>query len=382
MADPIDELAAAVSRLNPQEHGFSHIDLDRPAQGRGRLDGWLLSVKDLTDVSGMPTTMGSIHRTYTPLRSDPLVAELESQGARIVGKSAVPELGLMVDTEPTGMPAVDNPKWNGRTPGGSSGGAAVQVARGLLRAAHASDAGGSIRVPAAACGVVGFKPAGTSLSASGFITRSVADAAFLHGLTPRVPRATVGVLAEPLFGPDAGNRDAVAPEMLDALAHARRLLECAGIETVEVTPWSDAQQTFEAFTRLFSSAFVDIDIPAPSAGSYVEWVRDLGRSFTQQERTEAVAHALELPALLAREWPVDALLTPMLASAPPPHGFFRGFPHPHNFSEQTRWSPWGSLFNVARLPAISVPLGDVSVQLGSVRLSEAELLGLARQLHD
>ena len=162
----------------------------------------------------MPTTHGHAERTYVAAETDPFVQELIDAGALIIGKSSAPELGLRVDTEPVGLPHPDNPLYPGHTPGGSSGGAAVQVARGLLRAAHASDGGGSIRVPAAACGVVGFKPAGEDLSVPGFITRSVADAATLHGLTPRTPRARVGVLTEPLFA-----EATVAPHLLLSLIH-------------------------------------------------------------------------------------------------------------------------------------------------------------------
>src|SRR5699024_11823472 len=89
--------------------------------------------------------------------------DLEDEGALIIGKSSTPELGLRVDTEAVDMPHPVNPLHPGATPGGSSGGAAVQVARGLLRAAQGSVGGGSLRVPAAACGVVGFKPSGADL---------------------------------------------------------------------------------------------------------------------------------------------------------------------------------------------------------------------------
>src|SRR5699024_5297903 len=98
---------------------------------------------------------------------------------------------LRVDTEPVDMTHLVEPQPPCATPGGSAGGAAVQVARGLLRAAQGSDGGGSLRVPAAACGVVGFKPSGTDLGVSGFITRSVADAAFLHDITPRSTPARI-----------------------------------------------------------------------------------------------------------------------------------------------------------------------------------------------
>lgn len=100
----------------------------------------------------------------------------------------------------------------------------------------------------------------------------------------------------------------------------------------------------------------------------------------------ARAHVRQLPGLLAQEWGVDAILTPMLTTDPPRIGSFLSLPHAENFAAQTRWSPWGSLFNMARLPAISVPWAvpnhpPVGVHLGGITLSDAALLGLAHILH-
>ncbi len=114
----------------------------------------------------MPTSLGAKHRAYNAETTDATIAALEDQGALIVGQCP-PGAWPARSTEPVDMPHPVNPLHPGATPGGSSGGAAVQVARGLLRAAHGSDGGGSLRVPAAACGVVGFKQSGTDLGVSG-----------------------------------------------------------------------------------------------------------------------------------------------------------------------------------------------------------------------
>lgn len=372
------QLARDVAELSPEQHGFTYLDLSRRPTGSGRLDGWVLSAKDLNDVAGMPTTLGHTDRAYMAEETDPTLAALEAEGAVIVGKSAAPELGLRVDTEPVGLAHPDNPLWPGATPGGSSGGAAVQVARGLLRAAHASDGGGSIRVPAAACGVVGFKPAGEELSVSGFITRTVADAALLHAITPRTDaRLRVGVLTEPLF---AGVE--VSPVMLRAVDEATDALRTAGFTVTRLKAYPQAEETFEAFTRIFSSRLADLR----HADGYAAWIRDLGRRVSARELRQAQAHAARLPGLLADYWRVDVLLTPMLAYDPPARGTFLALPHDENFREQTRWSPWGSLFNVARLPAITVPWPmpgrqPVGLQLGGIVSDAAALLGLAERLH-
>ncbi|APT93437.1 amidase [Corynebacterium phocae] len=363
------QLCHDVAGLTPSQHGFTHLDLSRRPTGRGRLDGWILSAKNLQDVAGMPTMRG----THAATSTDPFLAELESQGATIVGKSAAPELGLWVDT-----PGLDNPLWPGRSPGGSSGGAAVQVARGLLRAAHASDGGGSIRVPAAACGVVGFKPAGTDLGVAGFITRTVADAAYLHQLTPSRPRARIGILTQPLFA-----ETGVAPVMTDAVAQAQAALSARGYDCTPVNAYSTAGETFRAFRHIFTSRLAGL----PEASGYVEWVRQQGRAVTPAQLAAAHRHGAQLPNYLHRYWGVDAIISPTLAYDPPPGGVFHALEdHAEAFDAQTCWSPWGSLFNVAQLPAISVPWPvpgrqPVGIQLGAITLSEEELLGLATELH-
>lgn len=373
----LEKLREDLAGLSPEEHGFTHIDLERRPQRHGRLSGWILSAKDLNDVAGMPTTHGHAERTYLAEETDPFLQELIDAGAVIIGKSAAPELGLRVDTEPVGLPHPDNPLYPGHTPGGSSGGAAVQVARGLLRAAHASDGGGSIRVPAAACGVVGFKPAGEDLSVPGFITRSVTDSATLHGLTPHTPRARVGVLTDPLFA-----EVEVAPHMLRAVSEATARLEGAGFETVAISPYPQAAATFEAFQHIFTHRLTDLEF----AEGYAEWIRAQGRRVTEMELLLARGHAIVLPGVLRKFWQVDAVLSPTLAFDPPRRGYFLARDHQENFDEQTRWSPWGSLFNVAKLPAISVPWPvpnhpPVGVHLGGITLDDASLLGLAQVLH-
>ena len=378
-----------LSSLSPQEHGFTYVDTSRRPRAKGRLSGWILSAKDLNDVAGMPTSQGAKHRAYNATASDTFIAALEEQGALIIGKSSTPELGLRVDTEPVDMPHPVNPLHPGATPGGSSGGAAVQVARGLLRAAQGSDGGGSLRVPAAACGVVGFKQSGTDLGVSGFITRTVADAAFLHDITPRPTPARIGVLKQPLFA-----HTRVDPQHARAVDEAAARLSAAGYPVEEIAPYPTADVTFESFRHIFTSRLAGME----AGEGYFEWVRQQGLKVSKRMLDDALRHASGLPRLLADCWRVDAIITPMLAYAPPPIGTFLRLDHEENFMEQTRWSPWGSLFNVAHLPAISVPWSlspgvsapkartpatqaPIGVQVGSITLTDAQLLHLASSLH-
>ena len=378
-----------LSSLSPQEHGFTYVDTSRRPRAKGRLSGWILSAKDLNDVAGMPTSQGAKHRAYNATASDTFIAALEEQGALIIGKSSTPELGLRVDTEPVDMPHPVNPLHPGATPGGSSGGAAVQVARGLLRAAQGSDGGGSLRVPAAACGVVGFKRSGTDLGVSGFITRTVADAAFLHDSTPRPTPARIGVLKQPLFA-----HTRVDPQHARAVDEAAAQLSAAGYPVEEIAPYPTADVTFESFRHIFTSRLAGME----AGEGYFEWVRQQGLKVSKRMLDDALRHASGLPRLLADCWRVDAIITPMLAYAPPPIGTFLRLDHEENFMEQTRWSPWGSLFNVAHLPAVSVPWSlspgvsapkartpatqaPIGVQVGSITLTDAQLLHLASSLH-
>ena len=382
----VDQVEGLAARVRPGD-GFSHLALEQAyararrldAQvDRGRLHGLLLPVKDLVNVAGMPTTFGSAHRTRLAETTDPLPAALLDAGAIIPGKSHTAELGLMIYTEPPGLDAPSNPLWPGRTPAGSSGGAAALVARGLVPAAHASDGGGSIRVPAAACGVVGFKPSAPRLAAQGFITRSLIDAAFLLRLTPAPGRRRIGVLTQPLF---AGAT--VDPAHLRGVSEAAGRLREAGHEVVDVHPYPDAEITFEAFRTIFTAKLAGLQGPAEGL---VAWLRAHGRAVTRQCLDQANHHADALPRLLAEYWDIDALLTPMTTTDPPPLGHFAALDPEDDFHEQTRWSPWGSLFNMTGAAAVSVPWElpgrpPVGVHLGAVRLNDAELLTLARELH-
>ena len=151
---------------------------------------------------------------------------------------------------------------------------------------------------------------------------------------------------------------------------------------VPISPYPQARATFAHFRTTFTSRLAGLN---PAAG-YAEWIAQQGRRVSAAELAAARAHVRQLPDLLAQEWGVDAILTPMLTTDPPRIGSFLSLPHAENFAAQTRWSPWGSLFNMARLPAISVPWAvpnhpPVGVHLGGITLSDAALLGLAHILH-
>ena len=176
----------------------------RDGAPRGVLDGLPVAVKDNLDVAGRVTTMGSaLFRDHVPGRSAAVVDRLKEQGAVRLGATNLHEFALGVTTENPHFGICRNPWDTSRTPGGSSGGSAVAVAVGMSLASLGSDTSGSIRIPAAACGIVGLKPTygrissfgcypeAWSLDHVGVLTSSVADAALLldalSGHDPRVP---------------------------------------------------------------------------------------------------------------------------------------------------------------------------------------------------
>lgn len=372
------QLADKLTGLSPSEHGFAHLNVTRPACGEGDLTGWAIPAKDLNDVAGMPTTFGSAKRTRFAQETDPFIAAYEARGAVVPGKSASSELGLSVDAEPRDLPAVDNPIWPGHTPGGSSGGAAAMVARGLVRAAHASDGGGSIRVPSAACGVVGFKPSADTIAVQGFITRSVADQALLHQVTPRLDRRVrVGLLTTPVLA-----ETDVQTEWERGAREAAEACAAAGHEVVEVGTWPEAQETFTRFTDIFSVPLVQL-----TQHDYLAtWLREHGTRVTPARLAESKSYARTLQARFAQHWDVDVILTPTLAFDPPRTGAFTSLPPAENFAAQTRWTPWTSLFNIAGACAISLPwpVADrpqpVGVHLAGLTLHDAQLLALALEI--
>ena len=192
-----------IERLNPQLNAFRKVMSERALvdaqQADGRrgageerpLLGVPVAVKDVEDVTGEVTRWGTDAYSTPASQDSELVRRLRAAGAVIIGKTNCPELAIMGDTEGPAFGITRNP-WNtDRSPGGSSGGSAAAVAAGLCAAATASDGMGSIRIPAANCGLVGLKPTRDripltplrehwyGLSVAGFVTRSVRDTALL-----------------------------------------------------------------------------------------------------------------------------------------------------------------------------------------------------------
>jgi aspartyl-tRNA(Asn)/glutamyl-tRNA(Gln) amidotransferase subunit A len=220
----LDRIASLDARLG----AFLEVTSDRALRRARRVDGLLsnsdpgplagvpVAIKDVLDVEGVPTTCGSrILQGYRPPFTATAVARLEAAGAIVLGKTNLDEFAMGSSTENSAFQVTRNPWSAERVPGGSSGGSAAAVAAGLATLALGTDTGGSIRQPAAFCGVVGLKPTygrvsryglvafASSLDQAGPITRSVEDAALVAGA---------------LFGPDARDATSAPLEVPDFVA--------------------------------------------------------------------------------------------------------------------------------------------------------------------
>jgi len=163
---PEAEPAAAVREGTDEYNAFAYEF--ETGDGTGALDDLTLAVKDNTAVSGVPMTCGSDAVAFTPTYDSTVVRRLKEGGATVVGTTNMDEFALTTTGETCAHGPVENPVVEGRVPGGSSSGSAAAVAAGLVDAALGSDTGGSVRIPAAWCGVVGLKPTHRSVSRFGF----------------------------------------------------------------------------------------------------------------------------------------------------------------------------------------------------------------------
>lgn len=390
----------------------------------GALWGLPFADKDLVPRAGVPTRFGSrLHVDHVPDITGDQAAVLDEAGGISLGKTSTPEFGLTGYTETQIGPPARDP-WNtAHGAGGSSGGAAVAVAAGLLPLAPASDGGGSIRIPAATVGVVGIKPSRGrvpfasgqdspgGLSVAGPIARTVADAALLLDVQV-AGRSHPFATAAPGAGPFV---DAVAagaaslrvgmttvspwddaddirldPDAARAVDVAAALLTDAG-SAVDAFDWRPHgyAELFMTLWRTSAARMALTDAELDLVEPITAWLVREGRRLTGVQVLDALAAA----AVFERETisafaPFDAVLTPALALPPQPIGWFDASDAARNFSQQVRYAPYSSFVNVVGLPAIVVPVTvdaaghPVSVQLIGRPGGEAAIIALAASLEE
>lgn len=392
------------------------------AEPEGALWGLPFADKDLVPRAGVPTRFGSrLHQDFVPDATADQAAVLDEAGGISLGKTNTPEFGLTGYTETQIAPPARDP-WNPvNGAGGSSGGAAVAVAAGLLPLAPASDGGGSIRIPAATVGVVGLKPSRGripfasgldspgGLSVAGPIARTVADAALLLDVQSG-GRPYAYATSAPGAGPFEGAASAVLasarigvttvspwddaedirldPEASRAVDIATALLADAG-NGIDPFDWRPRGYA-ELFTTIWRTSAARMDL-SDAQFELVEpitaWLVREGRALTGTQVLDALAAAtvFERETITAFA-PFDAVLTPALALPPQPVGWFHPTDASSNFSQQVRYAPYSSFVNVAGLPAIVVPVTlsasghPVSVQLVGSPGGEARIIALAAEL--
>lgn len=373
-------------------------------------------VKAENDVAGLVTTFGG-RTNSTPAEHDSeVVRRLRAAGAVIVGTTHMPEFGIYPFTEGTAWGTTRNPHDPTRTPGGSSGGSAAAVAARLVPVAIGGDGGGSIRVPASSCGVVGLKPVRGRVSTAphpdlwgmlgtlGPLTRSVADTALVYdviaGTTPvdRFHAENAGFVAaaasEPgrlrvgwtTRAPWLGIR--TSPEIRRTVIDTAAALMRMGHEVEPIHGrWPDGQRSF---IPLFYAAVRDelarVEHPE-RAETRSRTLARVGRLLPswEQERTEARAPRLAR-AVSDRFADYDVLLTPTMACLPPPIGQLDGIGAYQALQRSMPMVAFSTLATVTGHAAMSFPVGTsrgglpIGLQLYAPRGDETTLLALAAQL--
>lgn len=428
-----------IDELEPTINAFTHVAHDSAlaaAEEIGASDprpfaGVPIAVKDNRPVAGMPLTECSdLFGDFVPEHDAFFVRRLRRAGFVIVGKTTLPEMGILPTTESRRFGPTRNPWALDRTPGGSSGGSAAAVAAGMVPLAHGNDGGGSARIPAACCGLVGLKAARGRVSAGpdgghsfllvdGVLTRTVSETAKLLDVLagyelgdatwapPPPGSGSYAELASHSPGPlriglvlDPPLMAAELDPVCEAAARdAAKLLESLGHDVEEVDLPFRGDELLPDFTRVFGPLISLTTLiggriagrePTEADVEPLTWAmwelareQDTFTFLSAQARLESFARAIVTAAA-----PYDVLLTPGLAQRPVRIGEIRGTgPDPWgNYRRSGAFTPYTAIFNVTGQPAIMLPLyhGEdglpTAVQLVGRPARDEVLLSLARQL--
>ena len=385
-----------------------------PPADRGPLHGVPFTIKDVTETIDLPTTYGSM--AFKDHRTDfdaVVVARLRRAGGILIGKTNTPELACEPVTRGQLFGDTLNPWAPDRTPGGSSGGAAAGLAAGMFTLAQGTDAGGSIRIPASCCGVVGLKPTRGrvtfapaayepwgGLLHNGPIAREVRDAAVMLDVmadrrTEMGERSdfraacerTVGRMRVAyLDGPRAADLDA---EVANAFADALEVMEKLGIELVPGAP--SFSLILEPFATIAEVAFAAMaaemtDEQLRLVDSTSMQLITRGREIGAAQYYAALQAAHRESARVLRFWDQhDVLLTPTVPWVPPLRERFPASEdYDEKWTEYGMWEMFTSPFNITGQPAISLPCRarsstgvPIGVQLIGRLGREADLLTLS-----
>jgi amidase len=430
----------AIERLNGDLNAFVTLCEERAlaeadlvtADDERPLAGVPIAIKDLVAVTeGVRTTFGSAAmEDWVPDHDSALVRRLRAAGAIIVGKTNLPEFGILPVSEPDRFGPCRNPWDPSRTTGGSSGGSACAVAAGMVPVAHANDGGGSIRIPASCCGLVGLKPSRGRVSLApdftefvggiaieGSVSRTVADTALVLDIiagyepgdpywapppsapfveavdrapgTLRVALATAAPLGIP-----------VHEHCASAAREAAALLESLGHEVTEAAPdWND-EGYIDNFIKIWTAGTGEEihsygrirgrPLDTSKLEPLTQQMLEIASSFSAVDYLRSLEYLQRLARRIVSFWSdYDVLVTPTLAQPPIPIGALR----PNDGEEPIKmlensagFVPLTPVFNVTGQPAISLPMSlspdglPIGVQLVGPPAGEELLLSLSAQL--
>ncbi|MFF4954065.1 amidase [Streptomyces chattanoogensis] len=434
--DRLDDTLGAFLTRTPEIARRQAAEAEREAAAARRegralppLHGVPVPVKDLNHVAGVRCTMGSrALAEHVPAVDDHVHGKLRAAGTILLGKTNTPEFGLPCYTENGLAPPARTPWDLARSAGGSSGGAAAAVAGGLAPVAHATDGGGSVRIPASACGLYGIKPSRgrisngpvlhdiTGLMTSGPLARTVADAAALldvmAGAMPGDPYTAPSlppgetfasyVLRDPgrlriacLTGAPVPGVE-VHPDCRTALADTAALLTGLGHEVEELSLPSD-ETIDEAFLHVW--AVMAANRPVPPGGEELlmpltRYLRDRGAQVSGMDFARSVYAFRALAqsiadGLMPPGTGYDVILSPTLASPPVPVGALRNDAALQvEIAALAAFTPFTGLSNMTGQPAVNVPLQwnaeglPIGVMLAGRYGDEATLISLSARLEE
>jgi len=416
-------------KLQPKLNFLVASDFDRALEKArsarsGPFAGVPFLIKDLNPYVGLPTREGSRSLLGQPpvTKQTAYIDSFDRAGLIVIGKSAAPEYGFLPTTEPTAFGPTRNPWDPSRSSGGSSGGAAVAVAAGVVPIAHANDGGGSIRIPASCCGLFGLKPSRgrmidtraekqvSDLAADHILSRSVRDSAVMFAGSedpgPGGQYAPVGLVTSPLKRKlrvglviEGGTGKAPSPEVRAATESSARLMESLGHQ-VTPTTWPMGPEFIDDFLLLWAAGAAQIaeaitKATGKPAGPDMLEAFSLGMAqMAARAPADALPKAigrLNAAAMAYNTWfaanRFDVIVSPVLAWAPPKIGEVGpDVPFDTLVQRLIEYVGYTTIHNVAGAPTMSVPLNwtpeglPVGTQFAARPGDEALLFQLAYQL--
>jgi Asp-tRNA(Asn)/Glu-tRNA(Gln) amidotransferase A subunit family amidase len=384
---------AAIDRHDPLIHAYVYVDHEARAV-QGPQSGVTLAVKDSQPVAGMPWTYGTAAWRDRRADEDAVpIARARAAGMTVLGKTNLPELAASIGTVNTLFPATHNPWREGITPGGSSGGSAAAVAAGMATVAMGDDMGGSIRIPASCCGVVGLRPTpdrvpcemvdAAGLSSRGPMARTVGDVRMLFSIAsatgsdhPRDSRRRyrIGIADSSALGSERACQQ--------ACGRAAEALESAG-HRIERIDW-DPEPVAAGYGVVRRASLATFPADPEQLGPSIRQLVEQGHGLSAIDYFRAFEGAT-LAANRTVNQPLqdrfDFLLTPTLGLLPMPIEEVPAFLG----DEWARYTQFVLPVSFARVAAVSIPAGvhdglPVGVQLVGRFSQEWELLDFAEQL--